>query len=401
MKSAALLLWRLLPLIISLGLLGWVLFRWLKKSDEPGALIGRWVVTFVLVVVMLGIGARANDEISKVFAVLAGAFGGLALAILWVPSLCGFVANKFGSLYDGGDLEVEPQPFYSIAEAKRKLGKYTEALAEVRAQLEKFPNDFPGWMMVADIQAENLHDLASAQETVEQILAQEGHSTVNLAFALNRLADWHLKHAQDPEAARSALERVTELWPDTEQAQLARQRIAHLTSAERLAEKQDPQPIALRHYEENIGLRKDFTGLRPLLENPVAAAGQLVKHLEQYPQDNDAREQLALIYADHFRRLDLAADQFEQLITTPNQVAKHVVHWLNLLADVQVRLAGDSAPARQTLQRIVDLYPKTAAAENARHRIAYLNLELRKKDKSQVVKLGSYEQNLGLKDRKR
>jgi len=67
---------------------------------------------------------------------------------------------------------------------------------------------------------------------------------------------------------------------------------------------------------------------------------------------------------------------------------------------LQIKLGGDAALARQTFQRIIDTFPKSAAAENARNRIAYLNLQLKPQQKSQVVKLGSYEQNIGLKDRK-
>jgi tetratricopeptide (TPR) repeat protein len=397
MKSLGTFIWHLVSLLISLSLLGWVLFHWLKKSDERGALIGRWIVTAVLVVVLGGIGFQAKDEISAIFAILSGAVGGLVLAILWVPSVCDFVAGQFASLYDGGDLEVEPQPFYSIAEAKRKQGKYLDAQAEIRGQLNRFPNDFQGWMLLAEIQAEDMHDLATAQETVERILSQEDHLPMNRAFALNRLADWHLKISQDPDSARAALERILELLPNTEQAQLAHQRIAHLASGKSLVEKHHRPTIAVRHYEESIGLRTDYSDLRPPPEDLAKMAGDYVKHLEQYPQDNEAREKLALIYADHYQRLDLAAQELEQLIATPNQLAKHVVHWLNLLADLQIKLAGDAALARQTLQRIADGFPKTAAAENAIHRLAHLGLELRTKEKSQVVKLGSYEQNIGLK----
>jgi hypothetical protein len=45
----------------------------------------------------------------------------------------------------------------------------------------------------------------------------------------------------------------------------------------------------------------------------------------------------------------------------------------------------------------VDRDPKAAAAEIALHRLALLKLEFKAKGKSQDVKLGSYEQNIGLK----
>jgi hypothetical protein len=47
------------------------------------------------------------------------------------------MAASLTSMFDGGIMEVDSAPFYSIAEARRKRGRYDEALAEVRKQLEK------------------------------------------------------------------------------------------------------------------------------------------------------------------------------------------------------------------------------------------------------------------------
>ncbi len=85
------------------------------------------------------------------------------------------------------------------------------------------------------------------------------------------------------------------------------------------------------------------------------------------------------------------------MIAQPNQPGRLVVHWLNLLADLQIRGGAGFEVAQQTLQRIVDRAPEVAAAEIARHRLALLRLEIKAKAKSQAVKLGSYEQNIGLK----
>jgi outer membrane protein assembly factor BamD (BamD/ComL family) len=127
----------------------------------------------------------------------------------------------------------------------------------------------------------------------------------------------------------------------------------------------------------------------------------LVKHLEQHPLDNEVREKLAMIYAEHYQRLDLAADQFEQLITDPAQPGREVARWLNVLADLQLKHGADYDTIRQTLQRVIDLFPELAAAQLAQQRIELLRLELKGKEKSQVVKLGSYEKDLGLKGSRR
>jgi len=122
-----------------------------------------------------------------------------------------------------------------------------------------------------------------------------------------------------------------------------------------------------------------------------------VKHLEQHPLDTEAREKLAVIYAGHYQRLDLAAGELNQLIETPNQPAKRVAHWLNLLADLQVQHGADYETVRGTLERIVERFPDSAAGEMARTRLGRLKLELKGRKDTPDVKLGVYEQNIGLK----
>lgn len=389
----------IVPILISVGFIAWVFWRWLRASDEPVLLIIRWVITAVVLGFLFSFAARAKDEISKIAAILLAALCGVIMTLVWRQKFCDWVAGHFTSLYTGGKQEIDPAPFFSIAHARRKQGRYAEAIAEVRQQLTQFPNNFSGWMLLAEIQAEDLKDVGAAQHSVEQILLQEGHAAKNIAYALNRVADWHLKLTRDREAAQTALERIVQLLPGTEQEQLALQRIAHLTPAEMLVEQEEPRRIAIQAREQNIGLRMEPLDLRAPEEDPAEMANKFVQHLEQFPFDHDTREKLALLYARHYQRLDLATDQLEQLINIPNQPPKMIVRWLNLLADVQVELGTDLELPKQTLQRIVEQNPKSAAAENALSRIAHLKLELRPKQQNQAIKLGSYEQNIGLKRR--
>src|SRR6266404_6632720 len=340
-----------------LGAAGWVLYQWLKKSDDPARLVFRWIIIVVVFGAMIAFAAAARDPLSKVLAVGVAATCGIVFTIIWGPSLIEAMARPFTNLFDGGDQEVVPEPFYSIAEARRKQGKYPEAVAEIRKQLARFPGDFTGMLKLAEVQAENLVDLAGAQVTIERLLIESERNPANFSLALNRLADWQLRFGQDPDSARAALERIIELFPETEHAYLATQRIAHLTTTEQLAEKREPHRIKLGQYQENIGLLQEPATARPPGEDPATIAAKLVGHLEQYPQDSEARERLALVYAEHYQRLDLAADQLEELLAQANLPMKQAVHWLNLLSDLRIKHAGDPLAARLALQRIVDLFP--------------------------------------------
>ena len=76
------------------------------------------------------------------------------------------------SAIDGGDEEPEPRPFYSIARAQRKKGRLREALAEVRKQLDKFPDDYEGTILLAELLAEDLNDLPGAELTIHRLCSQ-------------------------------------------------------------------------------------------------------------------------------------------------------------------------------------------------------------------------------------
>jgi len=387
-------------LLIVVGGLGWACWRALTRSDDPARLIFKWVITAVILVIAffsIRPVARAGDAGSQIAGVLMGLVFGLALAVVWRHSLADIVAKPIESLYDGGSAPPDPEPFYSIAQARRNQGKFQEALREVQKQLALFPNDFTGQMLMAQIQAENLKDLPAAQLTVERLCVQPGRLPAQIAGAWNAIADWHLKYSLDAEAARQAFEKIIELLPDTPEAQVAAQRIAHLATTESLVAAQDRAPIQLHHGAEDIGLRKDSSDLQRQEINPAAQAADLVRHLGLHPLDFEARERLALIYAEHYNRLDLAANELEQLVQHPNQSARHVAHWLNLLADLQVRMGAGLEAARQTLERIIELHPNSAVAENARQRLDHLRLEFKKNEASQTIKLGSYEKDLGLK----
>ena len=243
--------------LIILAILGWVMWRCLKRTEDE-RLMTKWVAT----VLMLPIAVFVMVSTGPFIGVPLAAFMAIMLGAMWAPNIGGILAGSFTSLFDGGMTEVDSAPFYSIAEARRKRGRYDEALAEVRKQLEKFPNDFQGWLLLAQIQADDLKDLRAARDTVETIVNQPGHAPKNVAHALNRLADWQLKLGQEIEEPRQSLERIGELFPGTELAQLAAQRIAHLTSPENMARPHEPRRIHVQPHAENLGLRDDFTGLK-------------------------------------------------------------------------------------------------------------------------------------------
>jgi tetratricopeptide (TPR) repeat protein len=388
----------LLVLIIGFGI--WFFVRILKRSEDPAGLIFRWVMTGIIVgamIVFIGPMMKQGGYVAGFGGIPSAALGGIMLAIIWRNSLAGLIANPFGNLYDGGTAETDPKPVYSHAQAQRKRGYYQEAFATVRKELVRFPTDIDGQLLMAEIQAENLNDLPGAAISIERICNQPEHTPRNIALALNMLADWYLKLNQDRNAARETLQRIIDLMPDSEMSVLASQRIASLGSTEHLLASHDRKKFTVVEGVQNIGLLDPKLHPAPADADAAKQAAELVEHLKSHPLDAESREKLAVIYADHYNRMDLASDQLEQLITHPNQPQKRVVHWLNLLGDLQIRHGAKYDVVRATIQRISDLFPNTAASEMAANRLIYLKLALKGKEKIESVKLGVYEQDIGLK----
>ncbi len=386
-------------LVVFLLLVGWVLYCWLRKSRDRGGLIFRWVLSVPLLIVcgVAGRLAAFTDQAGAIVGLILAAVCGLFMAILWTPVIVDWVGRKFGSLIDGGDDEIEPKPLYSIFHAQRSQGKYYVALAEIRRQLDKFPTDFEGLMLLAELQAENLNDLPGAEVTIHRLCGSGNHTPNHIAYALNQLADWHLSLTKDRDGAQKALEKITELLPETEMSLHAAQRIARLADTESLLAPQSRRRVAMKKGVAFLGLQQARDRSKPPEVDLEQAAADYVKHLEQHPLDSLAREKLAVLYATHFHRLDMALDQLDQLVRQPNHPPKQVVHWLNLMADLQVREGDEFERIRETLERIIDQYPDLAATENTRRRLNLLKLELKGKEPAQAVQLGIYEKDIGLK----
>ncbi|MEJ0088650.1 MAG: tetratricopeptide repeat protein [Limisphaerales bacterium] len=387
-------------LLVIVGFVGWILFRSLKRSYDPGRLIFKWLFTAGVLGLEFGfaVPSFARGGYDAIYGLFVSLILGLVMAITWRHSIIDLIANPIGSLYDGGREEVEPKPYYSVALAKRKRNRPLEAIVEIRRQLAKFPNDFEGVSLLASIQAEDTKDLPGAEMTFNHFCEWPDAPPKQVAAALTQLADWHLKMAQDVDSARAVLEKIIARFPGTALAAQAAQRIAHLGGTEKiLLAAHDRQAVFVPEGVNNIGLLDSTEFLRPVEKDPKQQAAEYVKHLEQYPLDTEVREKLAILYAREYQRLDLASLELEQLINEPNHPPKRVAQWLNLLADLQIHGGADYETVRETLEKIVKRFPGLPVADRAQSRLNLLKLEFKGQKETPGKTLGVYEQNIGLK----
>ncbi len=130
-------------------------------------------------------------------------------------------------------LQREPArpPLYSRAIAAIHFDKFEEAEQAVIQELETCQDDFDGWMLLAEIYARHFDDLPAAQKLIHEICEHPGTTPSQFAVACHRLADWHLKLAQDPDAARAALAEICRRLPRSHLDHMARLRIRQLPAS--------------------------------------------------------------------------------------------------------------------------------------------------------------------------
>ena len=338
-----------------------------QRSESMEFQVGKGVVSFLVLFMLTVPGLHflaMNHFFATVLGVVLVGTGGLVQARIWAPQVRQALAAETENVkMDAGS------SCYGVAEALRQQGRFTEALAEVQRQLTTRPNDFLGLVLLAEIQAENLNDLAAAQRTLDDIVNAPGQSPPNIAYAFNQLATWHLKFNRDAVAARHALEKILNRFPQTPWAQAARQRISQLRAADAAGNTLTTVPPVIKAPATLSAVPANTVSL----VDPVKATAELVKRLEDYPEDLAAREQLARLYADHYHRPDLAADQLDQLITFPGQPAGQVNRQLQMLIDLQLKQQDGLDLARQTLRQIMDQNPNTLAAELAQKQWERIN----------------------------
>jgi hypothetical protein len=341
-----------------------------------------------------GRGANRGAAVVALFMVLLVAF---PLVIMWLPHVIETVLSPFFGSLTGGDEQVETKPMYFRAIGLRKRGEYSDAIATAEAELARFPADLEGLLLIADIQGTDLRDPQGALGRLELAMLEPGRAPGSVALLLSHIADLQVNRLNDPGAAQASLRRIVTEFPGTEAAVLAQQRLAHLPTERQLLERTDRPKFAVPQHTVKVGLQDLAAPGEAGNEAALERASELVRHLTEFPDDWERREELARLYADPLGHLALATAELEQLIGHPDAQPRHVVKWLNELADLQLKTAAGIDAAKVTLERITTQFAGTPWAEQAAARLRLLGLDRRGKEATRTLKLGTYEKNIGLK----
>ena len=363
----------------------WVGYRILLLSDDPW----RWLklagvaMAFGLVAIVVGFSGWAGSSSPAV------RFGALSVVVICclfvsiylVPVIGRLVAMPLTGQFDGGTYELEARPLFDVALAKMKRGQYEEAVKEVRLQLEQFPDDTEGTVLLVDLLSKYLNRIEEAERAVEDFLEQGPHVPAKTFRVLSHLAELHTGKYSAPEKARACWERIQALCPGTQEETIAYQRLAHLGSAEFHEAKKVPVRFRVQKSDRRLGLLEGPADISQNVPSPAEQFQACQQQLRDHPRDGETREKLALLYAEHYGMLEEAVEQLEFMVRAPNQPRRQIVHWLNLMVDLHVKFGDNVSEAREILKRISQEFPGTAYDFQARKRIHYLGLEMRRSGK--------------------
>jgi hypothetical protein len=270
------------------------------------------------------------------------------------------------------------RPMYARAVARMKFGKYSDAEWEIINQLEKCEDDFEGWMMLADLYANHFHDLDEAERTLLELCDQPHVTPSQLSIALHRLADWYLKLAEDPDAARRALQVICDRLAGTHLARMAQLRMRQLPrSVEELRDQHSSKPVPLPALGDSLDQAPPPPDSDTDRRHAAEEANACVARLKEDPDNATVREKLARLFAEHLDQPDLGIEQVLLLLDMPDQPELKRAEWLGLAAAWQLRYREDEEAGRKLLQRLIHEFPDTPQALAARRRVRLLDQKLK------------------------
>ena len=174
--------------------------------------------------------AELKQEISSLES--SKIFGGILLAFLsagligvaFVLDILPRIAEKAThAVYDSDEM-IEKDIMHD-ARALFAQGEYEACIEAYRQVAEQDPdNRFP-WVEIAKIQKDNLDDVAASIATLREALEHKEWEANDAAFFMFRLAELYDQNMEDRESARSILEQVIELLPETRHSANARHKL--------------------------------------------------------------------------------------------------------------------------------------------------------------------------------
>jgi len=195
--------------------------------------------------------------------------------------------------------------------------------------------------------------------------------------ALHRLSEWHLTLADNPEAARRALQMACDRLPNTHLAHMAQLRMKQLPeTVEELRQQRSNKPIPLAG-EPEVDAVTIAAGSESDKEQAVLMANACVEELTLDPNNVPAREKLARLLTERLNKVDQGLEQMTLLLNLPDQPDEKHAEWLSLMGQWEINYQRNLDKGRKILERVIREFPQSQEAATARRRLQTSDVEYR------------------------
>src|SRR5438105_1906090 len=119
-----------LTILLFGGAAVWLIIHSILHAENRLVVIIKWLITLPLAVLIV-----FSVKLFGAPGVFVVVFCAIIISYLWTPHIGALLVSPLTSAIDGGNIPPEPRPFYSVAQAKQKQGRYEESIAGIRKQL--------------------------------------------------------------------------------------------------------------------------------------------------------------------------------------------------------------------------------------------------------------------------
>lgn len=140
----------------------------------------RFALRLLIAVPFFWVGGTGLAFVASPFFILAG-------ALIVAAPLARLLAEPLGHLLFPGKHYDRPQPIYGIPLARKKEGRYEEALAGFRKIASDYPDEVQAWVEMVDVAVTSLNDgqraLAIFQEGMQALRKPEQRQQLERMYA--------------------------------------------------------------------------------------------------------------------------------------------------------------------------------------------------------------------------
>lgn len=290
-------------------------------------------------------------------------------ALLTIFLLCAWSAIPF--------LEIKGKtPFYAKAIARQKFGKFEDSEKEILSELEKKPDDYEGWMMLAELLATQFENLPEAESTIVELTSQPGLTPWQINNAWYSLANWYLKVDQNPEKAAHAFRKIEQAIPHTHFAKMAAVRRNNLPTHEELESSKVAPTIHIQTSNTRIGIQRSYHDLGDIEGDPDQVAEACKAAMEFNQDDYESMEQLIVIEVFHNKN---SAAGFRLMLATMKRGKKPIVlvsRWMKMVVGFPLRNPEDKKALIELYRQMIQDHPKATFADTLEQEANRLEKEL-------------------------